>query len=33
MFRITRSTLRYFGFAEILLMVAINQLEAGQKIP
>jgi len=33
MFRITHNTLRHFGFSEILLMVAINQLEAEQKIP
>ncbi|HXZ30727.1 MAG TPA: hypothetical protein VEH30_00480 [Terriglobales bacterium] len=32
MFRITHNTLRYFSFAEILVMVAINQLEGEQKI-
>jgi hypothetical protein len=32
MFRITHNTLRYFSFAEILVMVAINQLEAERRI-
>jgi len=31
MFKITQNTFRYFTFAEILLMAAINQVEAKQK--
>jgi hypothetical protein len=32
MFKITHNTLRYFALAEILLMAAANQREAGQKL-
>jgi hypothetical protein len=31
MFKITQNTFRYFTFAEILLMAAINQAEAKPK--
>jgi len=31
MFKITQNTLRYFSFAEVLLMAAINQVEAKRK--
>ena len=31
MFKITQNTLRYFTLAELLLMVAINQVEAKRK--
>jgi len=31
MFKITQNTLRHFTLAEVLLMAAINQLEAKQK--
>jgi len=32
MFKITQTTLRYFTLAEILLMAAANQREAGRKL-
>jgi len=32
MFKITHSTVRHFNLAEVLLMAAINQLEAKQKV-
>ncbi len=32
MFKLTQNTLRYFTLAEILLMVAMNQLEAKRKV-
>jgi hypothetical protein len=32
MFKITNNTARQFSLTEILLMVAINQIEAKQKI-
>lgn len=32
MFKITDNTLRYFTLAEILLMAAANQREAGRKL-
>ena len=31
MFKITQNTFRYFTLAEVLLMAAINQLEAKRK--
>jgi hypothetical protein len=31
MFKITQNTLRYFTLAEVLVMAAMNQLEAKQK--
>jgi len=31
MFKITHNALRYFTFAEVLLMAAINQVEAKRK--
>jgi len=31
MFKITHNALRYFSFAEVLLMAAINQVEAKRK--
>lgn len=32
MFKITHNALRYFTFAEVLLMAAINQVEAKRKV-
>jgi len=32
MFKITQNTLRYFTLAEVLLMAAMNQVEAKQKV-
>jgi hypothetical protein len=32
MFKITQNTLRYFTFAEILLMATMNHLEAKRKV-
>ena len=32
MFKITQNTLDYFTFAEVLLMAAVNQVEAKQKV-
>jgi hypothetical protein len=33
MFKITQNTVRYFSFREVLLMVALNQVEAKRKVP
>jgi len=32
MFKITQNTVRHFSFREVLLMAAINQLEAKRKV-